>query len=87
VGGTAFTAANLELRQRIGKNWGFAVFVDGGQVSESLSFLGGSFRVGVGAGARYYTPIGALRVDVAVPASRRAGDDAFQVYIGIGQAF
>jgi translocation and assembly module TamA len=36
---------------------------------------------------RYYTPIGPIRLDVAVPAPRRPGDDAFEIYIGLGQAF
>ena len=87
IGGTAFNAANIELRQRIGTSFGVAVFADGGRVSESLAPFSGTFLVGVGAGARYYTPIGALRIDVAVPTSRRTGDDPFEIYIGIGQAF
>jgi translocation and assembly module TamA len=45
------------------------------------------WAVGVGAGLRYYTPIGALRLDVAVPTYRRPNDDRFGVYIGLGQAF
>ncbi len=46
-----------------------------------------NFRVGVGTGVRYYTPIGAIRVDVALPTSRRQNDDRFEVYIGLGQAY
>jgi len=38
-------------------------------------------------GARYYTPIGPIRVDVAVPLNKKRGDDTFEFYIGIGQAF
>jgi translocation and assembly module TamA len=45
------------------------------------------WAVGVGGGVRYYTPIGALRFDLAVPTFRRPNDDRFEVYIGIGQAF
>jgi translocation and assembly module TamA len=43
--------------------------------------------LGVGVGARYYTPIGPLRLDFAVPTYRRSNDDRFEVYIGLGQAF
>jgi translocation and assembly module TamA len=75
------------LRQRFATNWGAAAFVDGGQVSSSLKGLPGQFRVGVGAGVRYYTPIGPIRLDLAVPTPRHPGDDAFEVYIGLGQAF
>lgn len=45
------------------------------------------WAVGVGVGARYYSPIGALRLDLAVPTFRRQNDDRFEVYIGLGQAF
>jgi translocation and assembly module TamA len=45
------------------------------------------WAVGVGVGARYYTSIGPLRLDIAVPTYRRPGDDHFEVYIGLGEAF
>jgi translocation and assembly module TamA len=45
------------------------------------------YTVGVGVGARYYSPIGPLRLDFAVPTFRRSNDDRFEVYIGLGQAF
>ena len=87
IGGTAIAAGSLEFRQRIGENWGGAFFVDGGQVSASLKLLPTDVRVGVGVGVRYYTPIGPIRLDVAVPTKRDSNDQAFQVYIGLGQAF
>ena len=89
IGGTEFTAGSLELRQRMGGNFGAALFVDAGQVSSSLRAVSGQFDVGVGAGLRYYTPIGPIRLDIAVPTHRLAApyNDAFEVYIGLGQAF
>jgi len=103
VGGTALSAINIEFRQRFGTNFGAALFVDAGQVGEHLSpfselIHGGRcskatqgttncWAVGVGGGPRYYTPIGVLRFDIAVPTFRRANDDRFEVYIGLGQAF
>jgi translocation and assembly module TamA len=102
IGGTAINAGTAEYRQRIGTNFGTAVFVDAGNVSNNLNPLKGELRFGVGAGVRYYTPIGPIRVDVAVPLSKRGsttttnadgakttirGDDAFEIYIGLGQAF
>ena len=45
------------------------------------------WAVGVGSGLRYYTPIGVLRLDFAVPTFRRSNDDRFEIYIGLGQAF
>jgi len=93
IGGTAINAGTIEYRQRIGQALGFATFVDAGNVSRNLNPLKGDLKVGAGAGVRYYTPLGPLRVDVAVPLQRRKGpgvarsDDAFEVYIGLGQAF
>ena len=84
IGGTNMQAFNLELRQRLGTNFGFVTFVDSGGVSSSS---GSVYRVGVGAGMRYYTSIGPIRFDVALPTQRRPNDDRFEVYIGLGQAF
>jgi len=87
IGGTAIAVGSVEFRQRIGQNWGAAVFVDGGQVSAALKPVPNDVRVGVGAGVRYYTPIGPVRVDLAVPMTRESGDQGFQIYIGLGQSF
>jgi translocation and assembly module TamA len=86
-GGTAISAVGVEFRQRLYSNWGVAAFVDAGQVSASLKPLHSDVRIGTGAGMRYYTPIGPIRFDVAVPVGRRRGEDSFEVYIGLGQAF
>jgi translocation and assembly module TamA len=94
IGGAAINAGTVEYRQRIGQSLGFAVFVDGGQVSENVNPLNATLRFGTGAGVRYYTPIGPIRLDVAIPINRRYNDithryidDAFEIYIGLGQAF
>ena len=51
--------------------------------------LGGDdvFQVAAGLGLRYYTAVGPLRLDVAVPINPRKGDPDFAVYFGIGQSF
>jgi translocation and assembly module TamA len=95
IGGTAINAGTLEFRQRIGRSLGFAVFTDAGQVSQNVNPLDSTLRFGAGAGVRYYTPIGPIRLDVALPINRRKSklppynyiDDAFEIYIGLGQAF
>jgi len=52
------------------------------------STLGCGLYVGVGAGIRYYTAIGPIRLDFALPTKRYStDDDAFEIYIGLGQAF
>jgi translocation and assembly module TamA len=87
VGGTEIEAASIEYRQRFAANFGAAAFVDGGQVNYPSSGFPNDFRIGVGLGLRYYTPIGPIRLDVAVPTKWREGDDTFEVYLGLGQAF
>jgi translocation and assembly module TamA len=93
IGGTAINAGTVEFRQRIGMSFGTAVFLDAGNVSQNLSPFNGQLKTGAGVGLRYYTPIGPIRLDVAVPLQRRSGDgvqnpdDAFEIYIGLGQAF
>jgi translocation and assembly module TamA len=87
VGAKSVDAATVEWRQRIGQDWGAALFVDAGQASAGGAPFSGALRVGAGFGARYYTPIGAIRVDVAAPLNRMRGGSAFELYIGLGQAF
>jgi translocation and assembly module TamA len=87
IGGTAVDAGSLEFRQRFLESWGLAAFVDAGQASAQNVPFTGTLRFGAGAGLRYYTGIGAVRADVAFPINPPHGADAFQVYIGLGQAF
>lgn len=87
TGGTAVSAGTIEFRQRILDSYGVVAFVDAGQVTADSNPFGGSWRAGAGVGARYYTPIGPIRLDVAVPLNKQTGGDSFELYIGIGQAF
>jgi translocation and assembly module TamA len=94
AGGTALLTGTIEFRQRVGKNLGLAVFADGGQLSSNLKPAPDTFRVGVGMGLRYYTPIGPVRLDFALPTpahnlpkDQQFDEPGFQVYVGLGQAF
>ncbi len=87
AGGSAIAVATLELRQRFGDSYGVAAFLDGGQVGTGSTPFTGKFLAGAGVGARYYTSIGPIRVDVAVPLAKQHGGDALELYIGLGQAF
>ncbi len=87
IGGLAIDAGTIEYRQRIGQSFGTAVFVDAGQVDTSSAPFQGKVAIGTGIGLRYYTPIGPIRVDFAVPVVSVPNSGNFQIYIGIGQAF
>jgi translocation and assembly module TamA len=77
----------VEFRQRFGSAFGAALFADAGQVSTDSKLLQGSASVGVGLGLRYYTAIGPVRLDVAVPTRRTPGADTLEVYVGLAQVF
>jgi translocation and assembly module TamA len=87
TGGTAVSAGTVEFRQRIMGNYGAVAFVDAGQVSANGVPFSSTWRIGAGVGFRYYTSIGPIRLDVAVPLNKEPGGDSFELYIGIGQAF
>jgi len=87
-GGRALFEASAEIRQDITDAVGIVGFADVGHVSDgSLPDFSGDIRVGVGIGLRYDTGLGPLRLDLAVPLNRQAGDPNFAIYAGIGQAF
>lgn len=86
-GGTALSAGTVELRQRFLESYGAVAFVDAGQVTTKSTLFSGTWRVGAGLGVRYYTAFGPIRLDVAVPVNSIPGGSAFELYIGLGQAF
>lgn len=85
-GGTSLFEASLELRQKLKGPWGMAAFVDVGAVGSDPFPTGDDFSVGVGVGVRYDLGFGPIRADVAIPLDAR-GDQAFQIYLSIGQSF
>jgi translocation and assembly module TamA len=91
LGGRSLVELGLELRIRITDTIGVVPFIDAGQVYDTVyPDLGQEepLRYGAGLGLRYYTPIGPLRLDVAVPLNGREGvDNDFELYISLGQAF
>lgn len=89
IGGRSIMLYGTELRIRLSKSWGWAFFYEFGNVYEQeWPQFDSKMLNSVGMGPRYYTAIGPLSLDIAVPLNRRPGlDRAFQVYINIGQPF
>lgn len=87
IGGISIDAGTIELRQRLTGNFGAAVFVDAGQVGVTTKPFTGTLHVGAGVGVRYYTAIGPIRFDIAVPLNKEPDGDRFEFYIGLGQVF
>ena len=86
VGALGVVEGSAELRIRFG-NFGIVPFVDAGIISNEFMDDFGTLRWGPGIGVRYFSPVGPIRLDVAVPIDPRDEDDAFQFYLSIGQAF
>jgi translocation and assembly module TamA len=89
LGGRSVIEFGGEMRIRVTETIGVVPFVEGGNVYVDMlpELYSADFRYAAGLGLRYYTAIGPLRLDVAVPLDRRETDDPFQFYISLGQAF
>jgi translocation and assembly module TamA len=90
LGGLSVLTFSVEFRFKITDSIGLVPFLDGGTafLDRVPDFSDQDILYGAGLGLRYYTAIGPIRLDVAVPLNRRRGvDDGFQFYVSIGQAF
>jgi translocation and assembly module TamA len=87
IGGTQITAGGIEYRQRFLQNWGFTLFTDAAEVTARGVSFPVKYGVGAGAGLLYFTSIGPIRAQFAVPAVKLPNSGSFELYVGIGQAF
>jgi translocation and assembly module TamA len=88
TGGRSLVEGSIEMRYRFLDDYGIVPFFDAGTVTEDVfpSFEE-SIQYAAGLGFRYYSPIGPIRADIAVPLNPRKDDDPVAFYISIGQAF
>lgn len=86
AGGRSLAEFALEARVRVG-NFGIVPFIDGGNVYSSNLPKFSGFRYGAGIGGRYHSSFGPIRIDLATPLNRRAGDPRLTVFVSLGQAF
>lgn len=88
TGGLSYVEGSLELRAKVTETIGVVGFVDAGNAfASSYPDFADGLRYAVGAGVRYYTGLGPIRLDVAVPLDARDGDPAYGIYVGLGQSF
>lgn len=88
LGGQAFLQANIELQWPVSRGFFLAIFTDAGNLAPSLETLEISdTRIAPGAGIRFYTPLGALRMDYACNLIRRDGDPLGAWQFGLGVTF
>lgn len=79
VGGRFLTVVSAEYEQAVFDNWGIAAFVDMGN---AYNFNHIELNTGVGLGLRWYSPIGPVRVDFALPLND--ADSSFQIHFAAG---
>jgi translocation and assembly module TamA len=89
VGGNSFITASVEGRLRFTEDLGGVIFADAGNVYDSSTpKTGTNLYSSAGIGVRYFTAIGPLRADVAIPLNgEEIGAPAYGLYISIGQSF
>ena len=88
IGGRSLIEMSAEARVKITDTIGVVPFVDAGNATaSSIPNFKDGLRVAAGLGVRYYTGIGPIRLDVAVPLNRRPEDPRFGIYVGLGQSF
>ncbi|MEX0310882.1 MAG: autotransporter assembly complex family protein [Tateyamaria sp.] len=88
IGGRSFLGLSGEVRVKTGERLSVVGFYDAGYVGpESFVDGSGDWHTGAGAGVRYDTGIGPIRLDVALPLSGPGDSSGIELYIGIGQAF
>lgn len=82
-GGLSMIDSSIEFEYAIKKDLGMVTFFDSSMLSLQSNKFNEKFYNSYGIGARYYTPIGPLRVDLGFPID----DGGFVFHIGIGQVF
>jgi len=88
TGGLSYVDASVELRARLTESFGAVAFADAGNAfASSFPDFADGVKVGVGVGLRYYTGLGPVRLDVALPLEPGPDDPAFAIYAGLGQSF
>jgi translocation and assembly module TamA len=89
-GGRSLSEFSLEARVKTGLFGGglsLVPFIDGGNANVESTPHFRDLRFGAGLGLRYQTGFGPIRLDVATPIARRAGESPVAVYVSLGQAF
>ncbi len=82
LGGKHIFVASIELERAIGKNWGVAAFYDTGNAFNDFSKM--RLAQGAGVGARYYSPLGPVKIDIARQIGVRKPHFRLHISIGLG---
>jgi translocation and assembly module TamA len=81
VGGENLLVGSIEVDQEIAESWAVAAFIDSGNAYDDVKDF--NTATGVGIGIRWFSPLGPIRVDVAVPLEKDAPDN-YRFHITLG---
>ncbi len=90
IGGEKYGVATAELLFPLYEKMGIrgVVFMDAGNAFRgSSSFDVTNFRTDAGAGVRWNSPFGPLRIEIGIPLDRQSGDDSYQWQFSAGAYF
>ena len=88
TGGNMMVVINGEIRFPLFRGLGMVVFMDGGNVWREVDeFDISEIKSTAGAGIRYNTPVGPLRLDIGCKLDREAGEDKCLPHFTLGHAF
>jgi outer membrane protein assembly complex protein YaeT len=87
LGGRSLIAGSIELRFPLSRKLQGAFFVDAGGVFLDQRIDWGEVKESVGVGARYLTPIGPVRLDLAWRLDPKAGEEMFRAHFTLGYPF
>ena len=82
VGGKHLLVGSVELEKRFLKRWGAAIFYDAGNAFDSFDNY--RLKQGAGIGLRYFTQIGAIRLDLARQLGDRKNRLRLHLSVGLG---
>ena len=83
VGAKNVVTASAEYEHYLDASWGVAGFIDGGSAFDDPGDI--DWRTGIGVGARWRSPVGLVRVDIAHGLDD--ADSSFTIGLGIGAEF
>lgn len=81
IGGKNRLAGSVELDQRVAEKWSVAAFADAGNAFDDFDDI--NLKFAVGTGVRWYSPLGPIRFDIAIPLAADA-PDSFRIHVTLG---
>jgi len=81
TGASKLATGSLEYQYNVSGKWWGAAFVDSGEAVNDIKQS--NFKTGAGLGVRWQSPVGPIKLDLAVPVADKE-EHGLQFYIGLG---